>query len=264
MTVENDGQGARKTCLFRRLWRIYTNADYKSIRNSTFVNNAKKKYRRGSDRGSDGENCGRGGRARWGAPEKAGISAWGGLRGERVAKGARGVSEERRRGGECGRSGERLRRDSGREEAGRAEGACGKVGRRAPRLWDSGSRGARATEERDEEGKTQEAGTWGAQKARRGNRWERDRKGDGRAPPCGADYPERGAANGGEALKEGGGGAKSRMADALKAEHGPPFTRLPLGICNKQNKGDRGKLFPPTGCGAEPRIPKTSACVISG
>ena len=152
MTVENDGQGARKTCLFRRLWRIYTNADYKSIENSTFVNNAKKKYRRGSDRGSDGENCGRGGRARWGAPEKAGISAWGGLRGERVAKGARGVSEERRRGGECGRSGERLRRDGGRKEAGRTEGACGKAGRRAPRMRDRGSRGARATEERDEEG----------------------------------------------------------------------------------------------------------------
>ena len=86
------------------------------------------------------------------------------------------------RGWECGRSGERLRRDGGREEAGRAEGACGKVGRRAPRLWDRGSWGARATEEREEEGENAETGTWGTQKARRGNRWERDREDDGRAP----------------------------------------------------------------------------------
>lgn len=42
------------------------------------------------------------------------------------------------------------------------------------------------------------------------------------------------------------------------------FLRLPFGIRNGQIKGVRGKLFPPAGRGAEPHIPKTPACVISG
>ena len=37
-----------------------------------------------------------------------------------------------------------------------------------------------------------------------------------------------------------------------------PLPLPPLGIHSRQNKGVRGKLFPPAGCGAEPRIPNIS------
>ena len=50
---------------------------------------------------------------------------------------------------------------------------------------------------------------------------------------------------------------------AARHAHG---SRSPAAAATPQGgtRGDRGKLFPPAGRGAEPHIPKTPACVISG
>lgn len=93
-------------------------------------------------------------------------------------------------------------------------------------------------------GETRETGTGGTQKARRGNRWERNLEGDGRWSGRGEACRNGMRRTMSERWRKGG--AKPGRADALKAEHDglfPPVFRHLL----RTNQGGSGEIISPGG-----------------
>ena len=96
-------------------------------------------------------------------------------------------------------------------------------------------------------GETRETGTGGTQKARRGNRWERNLEGDGRWSGRGEACRNGMRRTMSERWRKGG--AKPGRADALKAEHDGPFPAGLSASATDKSRGFGGNYFPRRGRG---------------